>query len=97
MINTRKEINNLDNSNKTEIYKLFEDCCEDFDIKFKKIRKLISENLLKLRLGILEQTIDKIISKFIREGLEQLKVDFVKRLYEIDLELSTRPNVKDIS
>jgi len=97
MINTRKEINTIDNSNKTKIYKLFEGVCENFDIKFKKIRKMISENLLKLRLGILEQTIDNIITKFIREGLEQLKGDFEKRLYEIDFELSTRPNVKDIS
>lgn len=74
---------------KPKIAQICDGFCDDITSYFEDIRKKISENLLKLRLGVIEQTVDNVIENFFREGIkdinESLKgklADFNKDFYK---------------
>ena len=79
MVKIEKESNN----NRDKIYQIFKRCCEDFRSHFNQTRKLISQNLLKLRLGIVEKTVDDVVTKFFEEGMKKLREDFQAKVEEL--------------
>ena len=78
----------LENNSKERIYKMFEKCCEDFTNHFNSTRELISQNLLKLRLSIVEKTVDDVITKFFEEGIKKLREDFKAKVEEVQIALN---------
>ncbi len=54
----------IENNYRDRIYKIFEKCCEDFTNHFNHTQELISQNLLKLRLSVVEKAVDDVITNF---------------------------------
>ena len=88
---TLKEFDSQNKSKdeETKISHICDTFCEDLTSYFKDIRKKISENLLKLRLGVIEQTVDNVMDSFFKEGIKDLNeslkgklVSFSKDFYK---------------
>ena len=80
----------MENNSRDRIYKIFEKCCEDFTNHFNHTRELISQNLLKLRLSIVEKTVDDVVTKFFEEGMKKLRDDFKANVEEVQVEATKK-------
>ena len=84
----------IENNSKDRIYEIFEKCCEDFTNHFNRTRELISQNLLKLRLSIVEKTVDDVVTTFFEEGMKKLTEEFKAKVKGVKMAVNKEINVK---